>query len=258
MGRIDRTGKENVNNFGSKMIISKYNNNRDMDVYFPAYNWTAKNVAYDAFKKGNIRCPYERRVHGKGYIGIGEYSSKENDKITKCYTTWQNMLQRCYDDDFKKREPTYQGCEVCTEWHDFQVFAHWYNDNYYQIEDEVMNLDKDILVKGNKIYSPETCVFVSKNINSLFVKRNKSRGDLPIGVYYNKQKGKYMSRCSFGYGENIYLGVYSTKEEAFRVYKQYKEKIIKEVIDSYEGKIPEPHYSRLRDAMYNYEVEIDD
>ena len=63
--KIDRTGEENVNNFGSKMIISKYNNNRDMDVYFPAYNWTAKNITYGNFKKGNIKCPYERRVHGK-------------------------------------------------------------------------------------------------------------------------------------------------------------------------------------------------
>ena len=64
--------------------------------------------------------------------------------------------------------------------------------------------------------------------------------------------------CNDGHGKNIYLGTYSTKEEAFQTYKVYKEKLIKETIDLYEGKIPEPHYSRLKTAMYNYEVEIDD
>ena len=70
--------------------------------------------------------------------------------------------------------------------------------------------------------------------------------------------GNYQAYCNNGYGKNIYLGTYSTEEEAFQVYKQYKEKVIKEVIDSYERKIPEPYYSRLKTAMYNYEVEIDD
>ena len=59
-------------------------------------------------------------------------------------------------------------------------------------------------------------------------------------------------------GKSVYLGTYNSEEEAFQVYKKYKEKVIKEIINSYEGKIPEPHYSRLREAMYNYEVEIDD
>ena len=70
--------------------------------------------------------------------------------------------------------------------------------------------------------------------------------------------GNYQVHCRNAYGESVYLGSYLTKEEAFQVYKQYKEKVIKEVIDSYEGKIPEPFYSKLKTAMYNYEVEIDD
>ena len=65
-------------------------------------------------------------------------------------------------------------------------------------------------------------------------------------------------RCHDEYGKRVNLGTYSTKEEAFQVYKEYKEKTIKKVIDSYKGKIPEPYYSRLREAMYNYKVEIDD
>ena len=120
-----------------------------------------------------------------------------------------------------------------------------------------MCLDKDILYKGNKVYSRETCIFVPKRINSLFVKRDNDRGNSPIGTTPNSS-GNYQVQCWNGHGKYIYLGSYSTKEEAFRIYKQYKEKVIKETIDSYEGKIPEPFYSRLKEAMYNYKVEITD
>ena len=257
MGKINRVGEERLNSFGSRMIITKYNNRLDIDVYFPAYNWIAKNKRYDNFKKGNIKCPYERRVHGKGYIGIGEYSSKENGKKTKCYKVWHHMIGRCYDAKFQEKHPTYKECEVCEEWHNFQTFSQWYENNYYEIPDKVMCLDKDILVKGNKIYSPGTCVFVPQNINVLFIKRDNDRGKYPIGTH-QLPSGNYEVKCKNGYGEDIYLGTYTTPQEAFRVYKQYKEKVIKEIIDSYEGIIPEPYYSRVRKAMYNYEVEIDD
>ena len=257
VARIDRTGEERINSFGSKMIIIKYKNANNIDVYFPEYNWTFEHTRYGDFKKGKIKCVYEPRTFGVGYLGEGGYSSRENGKETKCYNTWVSMLRRCYDDKTQEKYPTYKECELCTEWHNFQNFAHWYENNYYQIEDEVMCLDKDILCKGNKIYSPETCCFVPEKINTLFVKCDNSRGNNPIGTY-QLPSGNYRVYCNNGYGEDIYLGTYFNKEEAFRVYKQYKEKVIKEVIDSYEGKIHEPHYSRLRYAMYNYEVEIDD
>ena len=135
--------------------------------------------------------------------------------------------------------------------------AEWIEENFYEIPGETMCLDKDILCKGNKVYSRETCIFVPQRINSLFTKRNKARGKDPIGVY-QLPSGNYMASCKDGNGKSVYLGVYSTKKEAFKIYKEYKENVIKETIDSYEGKIPEPFYSKLRTAMYNYEVEIYD
>ena len=66
---IDRTGEENYNNFGSKMIITRYKTNKDIDVYFPEYNWTAKGVRYGNFKRGTISCLYEPTTYGIGYIG---------------------------------------------------------------------------------------------------------------------------------------------------------------------------------------------
>ena len=255
--KIDRTGEERVNNFGSKMIIKEYRNKRDVDVYFPEYDWTFEHTQYTHFKRGSIKCPYEPRYYDHGYLGEGKYKMSENGKNTDKYVIWYNMLKRCYDSKYHEKEPTYKGCIVEEFLLNFQHMAEWIENNYYEVPGEKMCLDKDILCKGNKIYSRETCIFVPSRINTLFIKCNKSRGKDPIGVT-ELPSGNYRVFCNDGYGEQIRLGTYSTKEEAFRVYKEYKEKLIKDTIDSYEGKIPEPHYSRLKIAMYNYKVEITD
>ena len=256
---LDRTGEKRLNNFGSEMIIIGYKNCENINVFFPEYNWTANEIRYDNFKRGKPKCPYERRTFGVGYLGEGKYKSCENGKITRVYNTWNNMLQRCYDPKFHEKQPTYNGCKTSEIFHNFQNFGEWDEDNYYVIEGEKMSLDKDILLKGNKIYSPDTCIYVPQTINSLFTKRDKSRGDLPIGVYYHKRDKKFVAKCSIYYFENKkkktkHLGNYATAEEAFYVYKQFKEKHIKEVADYYKDKIPQ----KLYDAMYQYEVEITD
>ena len=255
--KIDRTGEEGYNSFGSKMVIKECRSATDIDVCFPDYDWVFKNATYNNFKRGSIKCPYEPRYFGVGYLGEGKYKAKENGKHTDEYYIWHNMLRRCYDPKYQEEHSTYKGCEVEDYLLNFQNMGEWIEENYYEVSGEIMCLDKDILCKGNKVYSRETCIFVPQRINKLFTKSDKSRGDNPIGVT-PRESGNYGVYCGNGYGKNIYLGTYSTEEQAFQVYKQYKEKVIKEVIDSYKGKIPEPHYSRLREAMYNYEVEIDD
>ena len=258
MGRkIDRTGEERLNNFGSKMVIKEYRSAKDIDVYFPEYDWIFEHAIYKNFKNEKIKCPYEPRYYGVGYIGEGKYKAFENGKQTDKYRIWYNMLERCYDPKYQEKRPTYKGCTVEDYLLNFQNMSEWINENYYEVLGEKMQLDKDILYKGNKVYSRESCIFVPQRINTLFTKCDNARGEDPIGVY-QLPSGNYQVTCNNGYGKYIYLGTYTTEEEAFKVYKNYKEKVIKEVIDSYEGKIPEPFYSRLREAMYNYEVEIDD
>lgn len=256
---IDRTGETILNNFGSQMVIVEYRKYQDIDVYFPEYNWTFKNATYITFKKGNIKCPYERRYYGMGYLGEGKYKASKNGKDTKCYKTWSHMLERCYSEKYHKKEPTYKNCAVDNNWLNFQNFAKWYYENFYQIEGERMCLDKDILNKGNKIYSDKTCIFVPQRINTLFVKCDNNRGTLPIGVYYHKQAKNFQAKYSvYDLKENKnkrkHLGLYDTPQEAFEVYKQYKENYIKEVADYYKKNIPD----KLYNAMYEYKVEIDD
>lgn len=257
---IDRTGEENINNFGSEMVIVEYRNARDIDVYFTEHDYIFKGAAYKSFKKGEIRCPYEKRIYGKGCLGEGKHKVyDENGKHTKSYRAWHHMMRRCYDPKYHEKHYTYINCTVSKEWLNFQNFGDWFDDNYYEIEGEQICLDKDILIKGNKIYSSETCIFVPNNINVLFIKRDKCRGEYPIGVYYNKRDKNFVTNCSiYDYKENKRktknLGYYDTPQKAFEVYKQFKENYIKEAADYYKDKIPK----KLYDAMYKYEVDIND
>ena len=256
--KINRTGERGVNNFGSEMIIIGYRMNRDIDVYFPEYDWTFKHTTYNNFKRGEIYCLYEKRYFGVGYLGEGKYKGSENRKRTRVYNTWSNMLQRCYDPKYQEKHITYKNCNVSEEFHNFQNFGEWDSENYYKIEGERMCLDKDILVKRNKIYSPDTCIYVPKTINLLFTKCDKLRGKSVIGTTLRKN-GKYETWCNIfnpetGKSKREYLGVYATEVEAFEVYKYYKERNIKEVADYFKKEIP----SELYGGMYKYEVEIDD
>ena len=251
--KANRLGERKYNNFGSEMIIIDYKNCHNVDIYFPEYNWTFYNTDYERFKKGNVVCPYEPFVYNVGYLGEGIYKPTTNGLINKMYDTWHSMIRRCYDEKSLSRNPTYKGCCVCNEWLNFQNFAEWFEQNYYEIEGETMNLDKDIILKNNKLYSPDTCVFVPQKINKLFVNRHNHRGILPLGVHM-KNDGKYIARCGNGCGNKKHLGVFDTPEKAFKAYKEYKEKLIKDTANMYKNIIPYTLY----EAMYKYEIEMYD
>ena len=250
--KLDRTGEVGYNNDGERMTIVRYVNNVDIDVQFED-GTIIEHRTYNRFKTGNIKNPMTPSVYGVGFMGIGEFkSTDENGKLTKCHKVWNDMHQRCYDPKYHEKKPTYENCTVDEKWHDYQAFGKWFEENYYEVEGQTMALDKDILYKGNKVYSADTCVFVPQFINNLFVKSNKRRGKYPIGV--DKHKGKFRAKLCKGDGKPITLGTYNTPEEAFFAYKQAKEAYIKEVAEEYKGKID----NRAYEAMMNYEVEIDD
>lgn len=162
------------------------------------------------------------------------------------------MLYRCYSQKFHTRQPSYNGCAVCEEWLVFQNYAEFYiNDIYRELG---WHLDKDILYKNNKIYSPKTCVFVPPEINKLFVRRNLQRGDCPIGVHFDQARNKYKASMHDSTGKTKFLGRYSNAQDAFEAYKKAKETLIRELAEKYKRRIS----PRLYDAMINYRIEITD
>ena len=171
--KIERIGEVNYNEFGSKMIITRYKNCENINVFFPEYNCTVNGIKYDNFKRGETKCPYEKRTCGVGYLGEGKYKVWENSRQIRVYHTWVNMLMRCYDDKFHEKHSTYIECETSEIFHNFQNFGAWDSENFYIVEGETMCLDKDILVKGNKIYSPDTCIYVPQTINNSFTTSDK-------------------------------------------------------------------------------------
>lgn len=251
----NRIGKEKINNYGSRMKIIEYNHTDDIMVLFTESGYI-KSTRFSQFEKGCLYSPYCKKAYRVGYHGEGEYKcfTKDNKKTLEFYV-WNDMIKRCYSENYLSKHETYRGCLVCDEWHNFQNFAEWFNKNFYKINDEVMNLEKDILLKGNKIYSPETCIFVPQRINKLFVKANKSRGDLPIGVSWHNLKNKYTSYCNNPFTKKlIHLGDFDSVSQAFETYKNYKEKVIKDMAEYYKGVIP----YKLYKAMYNWNVNIND
>ena len=253
--REKRIGETNFNYFNYEMQIIDYRGAMDIDVYFPEFNCKVTNKEYFRFKKGEIHSPYDPMTLGKGYLGEGIYITKKEGKLTAEYRRWFDMLRRCYDEKHLKKNPTYQGCFVNEDWLNFQIYAQWHNENYYEIPGEIMCLDKDILVKGNKEYGPDTCIFVPHRINTLFTDKKEARGLYPKGVRPNKKGNKYIARCDT-LESRIHLGTFDSKEEAFYAYKEFKENYIKQVADDYYSKGLIPY--KLYEAMYKYEVEIND
>ena len=138
------------------------------------------------------------------------------------YMRWRNMLQRCYSEDYHKKTPTYKGCSVCEEWKYFSKFKAWMETQDWQGKE----LDKDLLFPKNKLYSPNTCVFVDRIVNSFLVERDASRGEFPIGVYWSKWHNKYMARCQNPFtGKYEYLGVFIDPEEAHQAWLKRKQEL---------------------------------
>ena len=240
-------GMINTNKFNTKMKIIEYRNCDDIDVQFlDSYGYIKKHVTTGAFKNGSIKNPYDVTVYGVGYLGVGEYNTWQNRKLTREYETWKNMLRRCYSEEAKNIQRSYYGiATVCEEWKNFQNFARWYNEHYYEVN-ERLHLDKDILIPGNTIYSPKTCMLVPQSINEIFHGRTKDT-NLPTGISKTKS-GRYSASHA-----NNSLGTYKTLEEAYDAYAKDKERIIKQRAEEQKDIIPKYIY----DVLCNYKVELE-
>ena len=231
--------------------VLKYNNAKDVEIQFLKTGYEAT-VGLGHIKIGNVKDPYAPSVHGVGVTGT-KYPITIDDVITKEYDLWHNMLQRCYNGAFKKKRPTYEGCEASENFKYYECFYEWCK-NQIGFGNQGWHLDKDLLIKGNKVYSESTCVFLPQEINSLLVKSNTSRGEYLIGVCWDKAKNAFKAQVRKNKGKSEYLGCFKTEIEAFKAYKIAKEAFVKEQANKWKGKIDIRAYS----ALMSYQVDIDD
>jgi hypothetical protein len=241
-----RTGEIKNNKCGTPMKIIK-DSGSSIIVEFQDENKYQIETVYQNFKMGQIKNPYDKSIFGVGMLGVGEYgTTQSNGKLTRTYVTWHDIFVRCYYEKRKEKFPAYYGiCSVSEEWHNFQNFAQWYAENYYDIGEGRMHLDKDIIKPDNTIYCPEYCIFIPQRINMLFVNKGKTNNkDLPIGVI-KTQNNKF---CTDYNGK--YLGTYDTIEEAVHVHDIAKKNKILEVAEEYKSKLPKRVYSALCDWNY--------
>lgn len=163
---MGNTNGEWISNSGLSYEITKDVNAKEVWVRFlkTGYEYS---TTRECAKSGQVKDPTQPSIYGVGFIGVGVFRSSEKGIPTRCYKTWLNMLKRCYDEKSLEKRPTYKGCTVCDEWHNFQNFAQWYSDNYPS-DNEIYQIDKDLSSYGKrgKLYSPSTCVFVSAQVNT--------------------------------------------------------------------------------------------
>ncbi len=187
-------------------------------------------------------------------VGVNDWDGAVyvDGKIIKEYVLWRNMLKRCFSEEYKQKYPTYEGVTCSKEWLSMTTFI----EDVSQMKGfgfDERSLDKDILQKGNKLYSKNTCCFVPQEINKLLTKSDKTRGEWPIGVHFNKERGKFMTQLNVN-GKAGYLGLFTTPEEAFQAYKTAKESQIKVVARKWQHLLDE----RVFQALIAYEVNIND
>ena len=234
-----------TNNYGDCIVLN-YEGSSKVTVKFKNTG-SIKTVKLCHLKDGNVKDNFAITVYGEGYLGEGfDLGNKKLNE--KAFKLWSHMLERCYSEKYKHSRPTYLNCHSSDNFKNLTFFKKWCVRQQGFNEDGFM-LDKDILVKGNKMYSEDTCCFVPQEVNKIFTNIKNTNSGL-VGA--NKQSsGKYSAAVKHK-GKIYYLGSYATEVAAFEVYKETKEKFVREVAREYKDIID----LRVYNALMNYKVQI--
>lgn len=238
---IDRTGEVHTNKEGQKVTIINYRFSRDLDIQFEDGTILYSRF-YSEVKNGSIRNKNMPTCYGKGIVGYGKYKPSSHKKF---FDLWYRMLERCYSEEYHKKQPTYKGVEVCEEWLFFQNFAEWVENNYNTETMKGWQLDKDSICIDCRKYSPEVCSFIPRIINNAIIDMSNLKGDLPTGV--TKIKDKYVAKIGKNQDK---IGSYDNPLEAGLAYKKERELRFKDLLFKYKEKLD----PRLYDCLFNREL----
>ena len=242
-----------VNKKGEKMQIIYYQSYSKISVRFLDEHKYIADTSYHNFLTGAVKNKY-RPVYGEhGYMGEGKYSTLYNKNSRIAFEMWSGLHER--SGNFDGRHPAYADVSVDENWYNFQNFHKWFDENYYEIEGEVMSLDKDILYPGNRVYSPDKCIIIPLKINDVFITGNQTEDSkkLPVGISkrINPKSVTYRATVMSVNDENIrqiFQKVFKTIDEAMIYYIEHKIKMINFIANKYKDKLPIEIYN----AIINY------
>lgn len=244
--------KTYTNKQGLNYKIVHYNTYYDIIVMFDS--GYIKSATMKEVKRNAIKDKLSPSVYGVGIVGI-RYQTKANGKHTTEYSVWKNMLRRCYSEKCRQKFQSYSDCTVSENFKKYSYFYEWVNKQVgFNSVDDIGNpfhLDKDLLIKGNKIYGDDTCVFLPLEINVVLAIKDSKHKKFHVGV--RKSANRYEATCCIN-GKLVYLGAFDTELEAFNAYKEAKENYLKELANKWKDKID----PRAYEALMNYQVEITD
>lgn len=191
-------------------------------------------------------------VNGVGIYEKGKYTARLEGKRTKEYELWCSMLKRCYTERELLKFPTYRGCSVSSNFLNYQYFAGWCNGQK-DFGLKGWQLDKDILIKDNKIYSENTCCFVPVELNLIIVSSKINRGLCPIGVSYHKKSKVFHARYQIK-GKKVHVGTFKDSGDAFQAYKSAKEAYMQKAVVKFKDLLEHKVYN----AILNYKIQLTD
>lgn len=240
-------GQVFVSSSGSKLKILEDMGSSVLVEFIDTVQPFRKVLKKKSVKRRSFRGPYCRTVFGVGYLGEGPFKVSyraANGKYfqTKEYLKWAGMLKRCYDPGYLSKQPSYQGAEVCEEWHNFQNFAEWaVKQRNFGLDG--FELDKDLTESSNGVYCPENCAFVPKLINRVMAQRGK-KGKWVEGVEKNSKGSRFFARLGrFGKSERV--GTAESEEAAYAIFKKAKEDYIHSLAEKYKHCLDEKTYMFL-------------
>lgn len=228
---------------GTCATVISYLNNKKITIQYDS--GAVQIVQGGNLKRGSIKDPLKPSLHGVGILGTEEFKSSDQS-----YVTWNNMLRRVYSPKNGAEFEAYKDCTVDTNWLLFPNFRKWFESQVYE---KGYHLDKDLIYKGNKVYSPSTCVFIPQEINKFLTCRINERGAYPIGVTYKTSNMKYDAKISIN-SKTKHLGLFDSPEAAFLVYKAAKENEAKRLAEVWKDKVD----SKVVSALLKFTVDIND
>lgn len=247
-----KVGDKYETNEGCEVEVVEYKNCGNVLIKFLDNFGHQRYVQAVHLREGRVKNPYHRSVAGVGYIGFGDFSVVKNKKLTKEYICWKSMVERCHDELVRSKRPTYKDVSLCEEWHNFQNFAKWHVEQTGS-SNKGWHLDKDLLIKNNKVYCPEACVFIPQEINSFLAVPKKVSKTEPIGVYFEKDSGKYVACCHNGFRQKK-IGRFDCVEKAYSEYASFKELLARKLAIEWKDYLDK----RAFEALMNYKTETED